>query len=213
MSFVLLFRRIEGQETSPNPPIASWLVSVYSAGGLEPSVAQPPLPLQEFSPLQPLSPDLQPPLPLQEFWPLQACFSLAWLSSFLSFPWSWLCSWALKEAFSAGSRVEALTAAPLPAIRPANAAPASMAFVVFVIFKFSRRFRMRRGTPSGHSVHLGDRESCRRFNRTSFCCDFGCGLERSYKLFRPLNETRGLHKGFRHVQQELDSKLSNGRAA
>ena len=36
---------------------------------LEPSVAQPPLPLQEFLPLQPLSLALQPPLPLQEFWP------------------------------------------------------------------------------------------------------------------------------------------------
>jgi hypothetical protein len=42
---------------------------------LEPSVAQPPLPLQEFLPLQPLSLELQPPLPLQEFKPLQACFS------------------------------------------------------------------------------------------------------------------------------------------
>ena len=41
-----------------------------SAGWL-PSVAQPPLPLQEFLPLQPLSPVLQPPLPLQEFCPLQ----------------------------------------------------------------------------------------------------------------------------------------------
>src|ERR1700723_371899 len=46
-----------------------------SAGGFEPSVAQPPLPLHEFLPLQPLSLALQPPLPLQEFWPLQACFS------------------------------------------------------------------------------------------------------------------------------------------
>ena len=43
---------------------------------MEPSVAQPPLPLQEFLPLQPASPVLQPPLPLQEFCPLQACFSL-----------------------------------------------------------------------------------------------------------------------------------------
>src|SRR5258707_90353 len=42
---------------------------------LEPSVAQPPLPLQEFLPLQPLSLDLHPPLPLQEFLPSQACFS------------------------------------------------------------------------------------------------------------------------------------------
>src|SRR2546421_12922050 len=50
---------------------------------LEPSVAQPPLPLQEFLPLQPLSPVLQPPLPLQEFSPLQACFSLTALEAFL----------------------------------------------------------------------------------------------------------------------------------
>jgi hypothetical protein len=42
----------------------------------EPSVAQPPLPLQEFLPAQPLSPAPQPPLPLQEFWPLQPCLSL-----------------------------------------------------------------------------------------------------------------------------------------
>ena len=37
--------------------------------------------------VQPLSPDLQPPLPLQEFLPLQACFSLGVETSFL--PWSW----------------------------------------------------------------------------------------------------------------------------
>ena len=46
-------------------------------GGLEPSVAQPPLPLQLFWPLQPLSPVLQPPLPLQSFLPLQECLSLS----------------------------------------------------------------------------------------------------------------------------------------
>src|SRR5882672_11418864 len=37
--------------------------------------AQPPLPLQEFLPPQPLSPLLQPPMPLQAFMPLHACFS------------------------------------------------------------------------------------------------------------------------------------------
>src|ERR1017187_9735456 len=42
---------------------------------LEPSVAQPPLPLQEFLALQPASPVLHPPLPAQEFLPAQACFS------------------------------------------------------------------------------------------------------------------------------------------
>src|SRR5262249_45540339 len=37
--------------------------------------AQPPLPLQEFLPAQPPSPDLHPPLPLHAFWPLQTCLS------------------------------------------------------------------------------------------------------------------------------------------
>ena len=40
---------------------------------LLPSVAQPPLPLQEFLPLQPASLVLQPPWPLQAFCPLHAC--------------------------------------------------------------------------------------------------------------------------------------------
>src|ERR1700679_4013631 len=40
-------------------------------------VLQPPLPLQEFWPLQPLSPALQPPCPLQEFWPLQSCLPVS----------------------------------------------------------------------------------------------------------------------------------------
>jgi hypothetical protein len=34
---------------------------------------QPPLPLQLFLPLQPMSPVLQPPWPLQLFMPLQSC--------------------------------------------------------------------------------------------------------------------------------------------
>ena len=43
-------------------------------------MAHPPLPLQLFLPLQPLSPVLQPPWPLQSFLPLQECLevSLSW---------------------------------------------------------------------------------------------------------------------------------------
>ena len=44
--------------------------------GFDPSVAQPPLPLQLFLPLQPLSLLLQPPCPLQSFLPLQECFAV-----------------------------------------------------------------------------------------------------------------------------------------
>src|ERR1700722_18784539 len=76
-----------GPENSCRPSVR-WnctnRASYLSAGILEPSVAQPPLPFKEFLPLQPLSLDLQPPLPLQEFWPLQACFSFTFLSAFLS---------------------------------------------------------------------------------------------------------------------------------
>src|SRR5260370_22356627 len=120
---------------SQNASRGSWLYPGFfsSAGILEPSVAQPPLPLQEFLPLQPLSLALQPPLPLQEFWPLQACFSFTFLSAFLSAFLSWLASLscALREDFSEGSSVEALTATPVPATNPRNATPATQAFVVF----------------------------------------------------------------------------------
>src|SRR5580693_4993424 len=88
-----------------------------------PSVAQPPLPLQEFLPLQPLSLDLQPPLPLQEFWPLQACFSFTFLSA-LALESS--CAEALE-------RFLAEIVALVPARRPATAAPASRSRFVFVI--------------------------------------------------------------------------------
>jgi hypothetical protein len=91
--------------------------------GLLPSVAQPPLPLHEFFPLQPLSPVLQPPLPLQELLPLQEC-----LSDFLP-----ICS------ETPGFPVEAaawVVAANEPLISPAIAAPATIAFFVIGTFLF-----------------------------------------------------------------------------
>ena len=113
------------------PPYKQKTVEGYRegcySGILLPSVAQPPLPLQEFLDLQPLSLDLQPPLPLQEFWPLQACFSFTFLSAFVS-------SWAVAEAFAPGTRLEAFTAAPVPASKPAIAAPVSRNRFDFVIF-------------------------------------------------------------------------------
>ncbi len=57
---------------------------ILEPSGLEPSVAQAPLPLQEFLPHSFLLP---PPLPLQEFNPLQACFSMSFLAeSSATFP-------------------------------------------------------------------------------------------------------------------------------
>src|SRR6266567_7332146 len=86
---------------------------------LEPSVAQPPLPLQEFLPLQPLSPAEHPPLPLQEFWPLHACFSTFLSSAFLP-------EVVLSSGFS-----EAI--AVVPARNPLRAAPITSARIDFVI--------------------------------------------------------------------------------
>lgn len=118
--------------------------SYLSAGGLEPSVAQPPLPLQEFLPLQPLSLALQPPLPLHEFWPLQACFS------FTVF-WSWDWSCALNEDLIPGKRFDAWIVAPLPASKPASAAPAIKAFFDLVIFADLPPVRKNRYQTTGPS--------------------------------------------------------------
>ncbi len=83
-----------------------------SAAGLLPSVAQPPLPLQEFLPLQPLSPVLQPPLPLQEFKPLQAVLVrsvfvlVAHLerNTSLRAGWTGVCGNGKRTAHQAGNR-------------------------------------------------------------------------------------------------------------
>jgi len=56
------------------------------------SAPQPPLPLQEFLPLQPLSLEPQPPLPLQSFLPLQELLSFEWSLSLAAVPA--LSSWA-----------------------------------------------------------------------------------------------------------------------
>src|SRR5271167_581611 len=109
----------------PHRPSQFWCSRNYAAGGLEPSVAQPPLPLQEFLPLQPLSPALQPPLPLHEFWPLQACLSLS----------NDVALWPRFELLENDLLVddEDCAIAVLPAIRPARAAPIISDFIDFVI--------------------------------------------------------------------------------
>jgi hypothetical protein len=70
--------------------------------------------LQEFLPLQPLSPVLQPPLPLQEFCPLQE-----WVSAFL--PMRDTPALLVVTAACAG-------VATIPVIKPAIAAPAIIVF-------------------------------------------------------------------------------------
>src|SRR5437899_12253704 len=84
-----------------------------------PLVAQLPLPLQSFLPLD--SP--QPPLPLQEFWPLQACLSfLLLLSAFVP-----------GSAFLVLSFLVCSCASGLcPARNPVSAAPVSSPRTAFV---------------------------------------------------------------------------------
>src|SRR5437867_6846421 len=93
----------------------------YSSCGL--LVLQPPWPLQEFLPLQPLSPDLQPPCPLQSFLPLQSCLPFSPCSS----NWPQLDSRGpLLVSVDCAAYVRAAT----PVINPAIAAPASSTLVV-----------------------------------------------------------------------------------
>src|SRR6476619_6601544 len=82
---------------------------------------QPPLPLQEFLPAQPLSPGAQPPMPLQSFLPLQSCLAEAEaqpplpLHAFLpSAPWPLQALWPLQtwaSAFLASAFASVLPAA------------------------------------------------------------------------------------------------------
>jgi len=103
---------------------------------LEPSVAQPPLPLQEFLPLQPLSLVEQPPLPLQEFLPAQECFSTVdFLLEALPVDF-WALSVGLMPPVGA-----ATSRAMVPPISPAKAAVANTEFfetfmVVFLSWCF-----------------------------------------------------------------------------
>src|SRR5438552_3879692 len=124
----------------------------YLAGdsaGLLPSVAQPPLPLQEFLPLQPLSPVLQPPLPLHEFMPLQACLSVASLSLSLSPILSETPAFELDWTACADTANE-------PLIKPAIAAPAIIAFLVILNLSFLCWFLAQ--LPNG-TIPLGTRQS------------------------------------------------------
>src|SRR5271154_2979203 len=92
------------------------------ASYLDPSVAQAPFPLQEFLPHSFLDP---PPLPLQEFNPLQACFSTSFLSEL-----SAACSRAEGDEPVAGA---ALTRAIVPPSKPVKAAASTREFLLIFI--------------------------------------------------------------------------------
>src|ERR1700730_13385706 len=99
---------------------------------LEPSVAQPPFPLQEFLPLQPLSLVLQPPLPLQEFLPSQACFSLSAFIVVESWPaWEDIVGLELPDDGAAFKR------AIVPPSKPVKAAVSTREFLLIFIVLIS----------------------------------------------------------------------------
>src|SRR5580693_9188263 len=87
-------------------------------GILEPSVAQPPLPLQLFLPLQPLSLLLQPPWPLQSFLPLQEC---------LAVPAFWPCASTRTPAPPEAFTAEVISCCAVCALRRADVPPRSPA--------------------------------------------------------------------------------------
>ncbi len=87
----------------------------------EPSVAQPPLPLQVFLPLQPWSLDLQPPCPLQSFLPLQECLGAGVC-------WPKLRPALVNFAVWFAAEFADWAATVAPPVRPARAAVKSRAF-------------------------------------------------------------------------------------
>ena len=98
-------------------------------------VLQPPLPLQEFLPLQPASPVLQPPAPLQSFLPLQSCLSLSSRVRPMVPAFSTTIFLALVSCELPAS-VEVVVEARLvePAIKPPRAALATIMLIFVVVF-------------------------------------------------------------------------------
>src|SRR5438874_6809588 len=107
----LKWKRAESK-SRPSPNRIPNYCGAWSIG--LPSVRQPPLPLQLFLPLQPLSLVLQPPLPLQSFLPLQECLSLSCaVNEDENAGWPNCAPWCVTEALSVVAEPESkpLTAA------------------------------------------------------------------------------------------------------
>ncbi len=115
-------------------------------------------------------------------------------------------SWVLKDVFSEGSRVEALTAAPVPANKPANAAPASVAFVVFVISTSPVRFTMRYGTPCDTLCASWIANLAARSDQLSFWSISRCPRAPRQSCSVPLNENLESPEGFQNSRCKLGLK-------
>jgi len=100
-------------------------------------VAQPPFPLQEFFPLQPLSLVLQPPWPLQEFLPWQEFLSVAFCAVSLDCPYA---AKAVPECPVAGAAFTRLIVPPRSPVRAAVSTTECLeAFIVEFPFPFFHR--------------------------------------------------------------------------
>src|SRR2546423_971812 len=115
-----------------------------------PLVLQPPLPLQLFLPLQPLSPVLQPPWPLQSFLPLQSCLPFSASAAGFSSPaLSTVTFLLVLVAGTADTAASELAA--VPARRPLMAAAAIISFV-FEVMGDPFRDALRVGCPPDRAV-------------------------------------------------------------
>src|ERR1700742_4229183 len=101
----------------------------YAFGGVDPSVAQAPLPLQLFLPGC-----LPPPWPLQSFLPLQECFAGAGVS----------CASMTPAAEAEGEVGCAFRRTAVPPSKPATAAARAMFFtLLFVMGRKTFLYRLR----------------------------------------------------------------------
>src|SRR5262245_52084790 len=134
--------------------------------------AQPPEPLQEFLPAQPLSPPLQPPWPLHAFFLSHSCLASAAaqpplpLQSFLPAqpeapvlqpPWPLQEFWPLQTCFGALSSALAWAETRLPAIMPAVTAP-----MIFVNSRRSMDSLLKVRRPPRKLLGLSGGEVCSR---------------------------------------------------
>src|SRR5277367_1125490 len=120
-------KRLAGMLVQEERAIPVVRLSWFNRYFLEPSVAQAPLPLHSFLPNCFLLP---PPLPLQEFSPLQACFSISFLSvSSAKFPAS-----AENVGLDTPCEGAAFNRAIVPPSRPAKAAVSTREFLLIFMW-------------------------------------------------------------------------------
>jgi len=144
--------------------------------------------LQEILTLQPLSLALQPPCPCTSFGPCKHAFLVLLVALLIRVL-------RIEEAFGKGSRVEALTTAPVPPTIP-QTGPCEHGFCLFVI-TFSSQFGMRMRNTVRVSLRLVIAISLPG-DQTSFVAISGCPRMPN-KVFRFIDESLESPEGFRDL--------------